>query len=393
MAELEDMARVVRQTRLALSAMEARLSALEEGTVIAVATTAALPKAPPLSNKPPPPAPLPRKSGRSTANTGYPSSFHLSGEFHSTEGKADRYLIGLEFPDSLMPHIVGSRGKGLKQIHDLSGARVSAFTMGPDEERQRLVSIKGTDRQIGDALIVLGKRIACQRVRVPKKQKKAKSAPVAPAAPAPARREPLPPAPAHRDPLPPALLNILWEPAAPITFTLRPSYSSAAAPAGTSSPTRDALLRPPSAAPTPRTAMDTRPDPTRVPSPLARSTAPSPISCVEVEKLIAQIVRYRGKHDGDIFLPQTSLPLYLKHSSLSLSTSNILPPPNTPPPPLYLSHPSLSTFHIPPSPSTFHIPPSPSPPPTSSPPPQTSSPPSSHLKHPSPSPSPPFTCL
>ncbi|KAF5374662.1 hypothetical protein D9615_009013 [Tricholomella constricta] len=278
-AEFEDMARVVRQTRLALSAMEARLSALEAGTVIAaVSTTAALPKAPPSSNKPPPPAPLPRKSGRSTANTGHPSSFHLSGEFHSTEGKADRYLIGLEFPDSLMPHIVGSRGKGLKQIHDLSGARVSAFTMGPDEERQRLVSIKGTDRQIGDALIVLGKRIARQRVRVPKKQKKAKSAPVAPAAPAPARREPLPPAPARRDPLPPALLNILREPAAPITSTLRPSYSNAAAPAGTSSPTRDALLRPPSAAPTPRTAMDTRPDPTRAPSPLARSTAPSPMS-------------------------------------------------------------------------------------------------------------------
>ncbi|KAF5374603.1 hypothetical protein D9615_008993 [Tricholomella constricta] len=278
--ELENMARVVRQTQLALSAMEARLSALEAGTVIAATTTmAAVSKAPPSSNKPPPPAPLPRrKSGRSNANTGHPSSFHLSGEFiNSMEGKADRYLIGLEFPDSLMPHIVGSRGRGLKQIHDLSGARVSAFTMGPDEERQRLVSIKGTDRQIGDALIVLGKRIARQRVRTPKKQKKAKSAPAAPAAPAPPRREP-PPDPIRWAPLPPALKTVYREPAAPITSTLRPSYSSAAAPAGTSSPTHDALLRPPSAAPTPRTAMDTQPHPTRAPSPLAQSTAPSPMS-------------------------------------------------------------------------------------------------------------------
>ncbi|KAF5384347.1 hypothetical protein D9615_003172 [Tricholomella constricta] len=256
------MARVVRQTRLALSAMEARLSALEAGTVIAATTTAAaVSKAPPSSNKPPPPAPLPRrKSGRSNANTGHPSSFHLSGEFiNSMEGKADRYLIGLEFPDSLMLHIVGSRGRGFKQIHDLSGAHISAFTMGPDKEQQRLVSIKGTDRQIGDALIVLGKRIARQCVRTPKKQKKAKSAPAAPAAPAPLRREPpLTRFVGHLYPLP-----------------LRPS---AAAPAGTSSPTHDALLRPPSAASTPRTAMDTQPNPTRAPSPLARSAAPSPMS-------------------------------------------------------------------------------------------------------------------
>ncbi|KAF5379385.1 hypothetical protein D9615_006603 [Tricholomella constricta] len=260
--ELENMARVVRQTRLALSAMEARLSALEAGTVIAATTTtAAVSKAPPSSNKPPPPAPLPRrKSGRSNTNTGHPSSFHLSGEFiNSMEGKADRYLIGLEFPDSLMPHIVGSRGRGLKQIHDLSGARVSAFTMGPDEERQRLVSIKGTDRQIGDALIVLGKRIARQRHR-----------PLLVGSP--------PPDPIRWAPLPPALKTVYREPAAPITSTLRPSYSSAAAPTGTSSPTHDALLRPPSAASTPRTTMDTQPNPTRAPSPLARSAAPSPMS-------------------------------------------------------------------------------------------------------------------
>jgi len=41
-----------------------------------------------------------------------------------------------------------------------------------DGRLERLVSIWGSDKQLGDALVVLGKWIACKRVSAPKKKKK-----------------------------------------------------------------------------------------------------------------------------------------------------------------------------------------------------------------------------
>jgi hypothetical protein len=63
----------------------------------------------------------------------------------------------MAIPDVTAAHAIRHRGKGLKQIHDISGTRVSAYTLmsGPRDERH--VSIQGTDKQIGDALVVLGK--------------------------------------------------------------------------------------------------------------------------------------------------------------------------------------------------------------------------------------------
>ena len=89
-----------------------------------------------------------------------------------------------------MGHVVGCGGRGLKQVTDISSARVSAFTQEVDGRSERLVSIRGTDKQIGDALVVLGKRIARKRVSAPKK-KKCSMAPSGPVTTAPS---PLPPA-------------------------------------------------------------------------------------------------------------------------------------------------------------------------------------------------------
>jgi KH domain len=89
----------------------------------------------------------------------------------TTEGKTDRHLVTVVIPDASAQHVIGQGGKGLKQVHDISGARVNAYTLASDSRDERHVSIRGTDIQIGDALVVLGKRIARKKVRPPKTKK------------------------------------------------------------------------------------------------------------------------------------------------------------------------------------------------------------------------------
>ena len=92
------------------------------------------------------------------------------------EAKPDRHLITVVVPTDAAAHVVGQSGKGLKQIHDISGARVAAFqvTTSPDEHH---VTIPGTDKQIREALVVLGKRLARKRVHYPTKKKSKDPAP------------------------------------------------------------------------------------------------------------------------------------------------------------------------------------------------------------------------
>lgn len=87
------------------------------------------------------------------------------------EGKTDRHLVTVVIPDASAQHVVGQGGKGLKQIHDISGARVNAYSLAGGSSDERHVSIRGTDIQIGDALVVLGKRLARKKVRAPKTKK------------------------------------------------------------------------------------------------------------------------------------------------------------------------------------------------------------------------------
>ena len=89
---------------------------------------------------------------------------------HPQEGKADRYACTVIVPDALAGHLVGRGGRGLKQVHDISGARVSAYELKSGSQDERHVSIRGTDQQIGEALVVIGKRLAHKRVHVPKKK-------------------------------------------------------------------------------------------------------------------------------------------------------------------------------------------------------------------------------
>jgi len=106
---------------------------------------------------------------RKAATLPNPVPLHLAQTF-PMEGKTDRHLVTVVIPDASAQHVVGQGGKGLKQIHDISGARVNAYSVASSSD-ERHISIRGTDLQIGDALVVLGKRIARKVVRTPKAKK------------------------------------------------------------------------------------------------------------------------------------------------------------------------------------------------------------------------------
>ena len=75
--------------------------------------------------------------------------------------------------DDQAGHVVGCAGSGLKQVHDISGTKVSVsptVTAG-----FRLVTIRGTNRQVGDALTAISKRLARRCLRSPKTAKKVKA--------------------------------------------------------------------------------------------------------------------------------------------------------------------------------------------------------------------------
>ena len=83
----------------------------------------------------------------------------------------DRFSASLVLADDLVGHVVGRGRRGLKQVADISSARVSVHSQEIDGHWECLVSIRGTDKQLGDALVVLGKRIARKRMTVLKKKK------------------------------------------------------------------------------------------------------------------------------------------------------------------------------------------------------------------------------
>ena len=120
-----------------------------------------------------------------------PPAFHQA-DVYPKEGQADRMLVTVVIPASSAAHVVGKGGKGLKQIHDIAGARVTAYKVATTPDKHH-ISLQGTDVQIGDALNVLGKRLARKRVHYPKKKvSKAEkpSSTIPPPTTAPARPKP-----------------------------------------------------------------------------------------------------------------------------------------------------------------------------------------------------------
>ena len=90
---------------------------------------------------------------------------------HPREFLPDRFSASLVIAKNLVRHVVGRGGRGLKQVTDISSTRVSAFTQKVDSCLEHIVSIWGTDKQLSDALVVLGKWIVQKRVSAPRKKK------------------------------------------------------------------------------------------------------------------------------------------------------------------------------------------------------------------------------
>ncbi|KAG6882857.1 hypothetical protein C0995_013577, partial [Termitomyces sp. Mi166 len=185
----------ISQMELMITSIMARLAVIEDGLQIASVAAQKAPqpskapasasKAPPPSSKTPtaPTSRIPQRVARTMSKT--PLAIPLAWELPPTDGQARRYECALEIPDSLMSHVIGHQEQGLKQAHDLSGSWLAAFAVGPaGNEGCRFITIRGTNQQIGEALVVIGKRIAKRRVRAPQKQKTGNSAPNI-AAPAP----------------------------------------------------------------------------------------------------------------------------------------------------------------------------------------------------------------
>jgi hypothetical protein len=86
-----------------------------------------------------------------------------------------------------MGHVVGCSGRGLKQVSNLSGTHLSAFSQQVDGHEEHLVTIRGTELQLSKALVILGKQVMHKHVHAPKKKRDMSSS-----APAPAPGTPVP---------------------------------------------------------------------------------------------------------------------------------------------------------------------------------------------------------
>ncbi|KAG6858941.1 hypothetical protein C0995_012768, partial [Termitomyces sp. Mi166 len=161
----------ISQMELMITSIMACLTVIEDGLQIAsvAAQTAPQPStALALASRAPP-------SSSKTPTT--PLAIPLAQELPPTNGQACRYECALKIPNSLVTHVIGYQGWGLKQAHDLSGSWLAAFAVGPaGNEGRWFVTIRGTDQQIGEAFVVIGKRISKRRVCTLQKQKTGNSA-------------------------------------------------------------------------------------------------------------------------------------------------------------------------------------------------------------------------
>ncbi|KAG6898852.1 hypothetical protein C0995_008080 [Termitomyces sp. Mi166 len=189
----------VSQMELMITSIMAHLAVIEDGLQIASVAARIAPqpskvpasasKAPPPSSKTPttPTSCIPQRVARTTSKT--PLAIPLTRELPPTNGQAHRYKCALEISNSLVSHVIGHQRRGLKQAHDLSSSWLAAFAVGlARNEGHQFVTIRGTDQQIGEALVVIGKHITKHRVRAPQKQKTGNSA-LEVAAPAPSPSE------------------------------------------------------------------------------------------------------------------------------------------------------------------------------------------------------------
>jgi hypothetical protein len=91
-----------------------------------------------------------------------------------TEDHPQRVYCTLWVPDSLVGHLVGQVGRGLKLAATISKARIAVSGPSAEPGATRKATIHGTSEEVGMALVVMGKRITQQRVPNPRSKPKPK---------------------------------------------------------------------------------------------------------------------------------------------------------------------------------------------------------------------------
>jgi hypothetical protein len=133
-----DLIAAIDSLRFTVLSLEDRLTALEPAggarigaTSVSMTLTSPLPISPTKGKARAKATPAPSKAKlakkeRPTKKTTIPSEslpLHLTHTFPQ-EGKPDHHLITIAIPDATAAHIIGQGGKGLKQLHNISGAQV-----------------------------------------------------------------------------------------------------------------------------------------------------------------------------------------------------------------------------------------------------------------------------
>lgn len=158
-----------------------------------------------LPAKPTPPFPpthpnlLPRKGQLAAPNSTPTHCVTTNLPINSLSSKAsfEKTLVTISVPDDQTGHIVGRAGAGLAQIHEFSHAKISV-SPPTDSSGLRTITIRGSAREAGDALIAIGKRMARRRVRKPRPKREGSSSPPAPKALRPPTPLSLPSPPADK---------------------------------------------------------------------------------------------------------------------------------------------------------------------------------------------------
>jgi hypothetical protein len=83
-----------------------------------------------------------------------------------------RALCTLWIPEAVVGHLIGRVGRGLKLATDISKAHIAVSGPSTEPGAARKATIHGTSEEVGMALVVMGKRIAQQRVPNPRRAPK-----------------------------------------------------------------------------------------------------------------------------------------------------------------------------------------------------------------------------
>ena len=154
--------------------LEQRLAALKSKTPLPATKPSSASPSAPAAPKPSRAKPTKKEKAKAptTPATGVPAPQSIR---TTTLSKVilEKLTVTLSITDDQAGHVVGRAGSGLKQVHDISGAKVSVSTTVT--AGFRLVTIRGTDRQVGDAISAIGKRLARRRLCSPKAAKKVKA--------------------------------------------------------------------------------------------------------------------------------------------------------------------------------------------------------------------------